>query len=197
MERSIVFAGFGGQGILFAGHVLAEAAMNAGAEVIWIPSYGPEMRGGTASCTVIIGDEPIGSPIVDHPDVAVVFNPPSLAKFAPMVAPGGVLIVNDSLVEAPSGRDDVDEIRIRCTPLAREAGDDRLINVVALGALVARTGLVPPDRIREALHAIVGKKRPDALAVDLRAFDLGMAAVAPGPREAAGPAVAEEATAPL
>ena len=153
------------------------------------------MRGGTASCTVIVGDEPIGSPIVDHPDVAVVFNPPSLAKFGPMVAPGGVLIVNDSLVEAPSGRDDLDEIRVRCTPLAREAGDDRLINVVALGALVARTGIVPPDRIREALHAIVGKKRPEALVVDLRAFDLGMAAVASGTGQLTDrPAVEESAT---
>jgi 2-oxoglutarate ferredoxin oxidoreductase subunit gamma len=176
MERSIVFAGFGGQGILFAGHVLAQAAMDEGAQVIWIPSYGPEMRGGTAFCTVIKADEPIGSPIVDHPDMAVVFNPPSLAKFGPMIAPGGVLVVNDSLIEASSGREDIDEVRVRCTQLAREAGDDRLINVVALGALVARTGVVRPDSIREALRVIVGKKRPEALEIDLRAFDLGLAA---------------------
>ena len=177
MERSIVFAGFGGQGILFAGHVLAEAAMDEGSQVIWIPSYGPEMRGGTAFCTVIIGDEPIGSPIVDHPDMAVTFNPPSLARFGPTIAPGGVLIVNDSLVEASAGRDDIDEVRVRCTQLAREAGDDRLINVVALGALVARTGIVQAESIREALRSVVGKKRPEALEIDLRAFDLGMAAV--------------------
>lgn len=181
MERSIIFAGFGGQGILFAGHVLAQAAMDEGAEVIWIPSYGPEMRGGTASCTVIVGDEVIGSPIVDHPDIAVVFNPPSLAKFGPIVAPGGVLVVNDSLVEAVSGRGDLDEVRVRCTPLAREAGDDRLINVVALGALVARTKIVRPDSVRGALREIVGKKRPEALDIDLRAFDLGLRAGAREP----------------
>ncbi len=177
MERSIVFAGFGGQGILFAGHVLAEAAMDEGSQVIWIPSYGPEMRGGTAFCTVIIGDEPIGSPIVDHPDMAVAFNPPSLAKFGPTIVPGGVLVVNDSLVEASAGRGDIDEIRVRCTQLAREAGDDRLINVVALGALVGRTGIVRAESVRWALRDIVGKKRPEALEIDLRAFDLGLAAV--------------------
>ncbi len=189
MERSIIFAGFGGQGILFAGHVLAQAAMTEGAQVLWIPSYGPEMRGGTASCTVLIGDETIGSPIVDHPDAAVVFNPPSLAKFAPIVAAGGVLVVNDSLIEAVSGRDDVDEVRVKCTALAREAGDDRLINVVALGALVARTRLVRPESIRDALREIVGKKRPQALEIDLRAFDLGLAA-ASGAGAAPEPATA-------
>ncbi len=178
MERSIIFAGFGGQGILFAGHVLAQAAMGEGAEVIWIPSYGPEMRGGTASCTVIVGDAIIGSPVVDHPDCAVVFTPPALAKFGPIVAPGGVLVVNDSLVEAVSGRDDVDEVRVRCTSLAGEAGDDRLINVVALGALVARTAIVRPESVRQALREIVGRKRPEALEVDLRAFDLGLQAAA-------------------
>lgn len=174
MERSIVFAGFGGQGILFAGNVLAQSAMDEGREVLWIPSYGPEMRGGTASCTVIIGDEPIGSPVVDRPDMALAFNPPSLAKFGPMVAPGGVLVVNDSLIEAVAGRDDIDEIRVPCTELARQAGDDRLINVVALGALIGRTGVVSPEAVRGALRYIVGKKRPQALEVDLRAFDLGM-----------------------
>ena len=87
MERSIIIAGFGGQGILFTGHVLAEAAMLDGLEVLWIPSYGPEMRGGTASCTVIVGDGPIGSPVVDRADAAIVMNPPSLERFAPIVTP--------------------------------------------------------------------------------------------------------------
>ena len=98
VERSIIIAGFGGQGILFAGKVLARAAMNEDREVLWIPSYGPEMRGGTASCTVIVGDEPIGSPVVDLADAAVVLNPPSHAKFATKVAPGGLLVVNETLV---------------------------------------------------------------------------------------------------
>lgn len=174
MERAVVFAGFGGQGLLFAGQVLATAAMTAGRETLWIPSYGPEMRGGTAACTVIVGDEPIGSPIVDRPDAAVVMNPPSLAKYGPLVAPGGLLVVNDSLVEAMAGRDDVDELRVPCTPLARQAGNDTLVTVVALGALIGRLPLVEADAVRGALREIVGKKRPQVLEVDLRAFDAGL-----------------------
>ena len=179
MERSVIFAGFGGQGILFAGHVLADAAVDEGLEVFWIPSYGPEMRGGTASCTVIIGDEPIGSPVVDRASAAVVMNPPSLARFEPLVAPGGILIVNDSLVEAESERRDLEEVRVPCTSLAREAGDDRLISVVALGALIGRLPLVSPEALRRAITAAVGTKRPAILAADLAAFDAGLAAGRP------------------
>ncbi len=98
MQTEVIFAGFGGQGVLFAGQVLAFAAMDAGYDVTWMPSYGPEMRGGTANCTVVIADEEIGSPTVKHPKAAVVMNLPSLDKFEPLVAPGGVLIVNSSLV---------------------------------------------------------------------------------------------------
>ena len=119
MERSTVFAGFGGQGLLFAGEALARAALAQGMEVLWIPSYGPEMRGGTANCTVIASDSPIGSPVVDHLDAAVLLNPPSLAKFLPMVASGGLVIVNDSLIEAAVDRTDVRVLRVQCTSLAR------------------------------------------------------------------------------
>jgi 2-oxoglutarate ferredoxin oxidoreductase subunit gamma len=170
MERSIIFAGFGGQGILFAGKMLARAAMNEDREVLWIPSYGPEMRGGTASCTVIVGDEPIGSPVVDRADAAVVLNPPSHAKFAPHVAPGGLLVVNETLVAALSGRTD---IRIPCTRLAKDAGDDSLVSVVALGALVGYLQLVRPTSIRNAIRETVGPKRPEVLDADLAAFDVG------------------------
>src|SRR5512140_679725 len=107
MELSTIIAGFGGQGILFAGKVLAEAGLLEGREVLWIPSYGPEMRGGTASCTVIIADKMIGSPIVDHADHAVVLNPPSMAKYAAVVAVGGLLVVNTTLIEAESDREDI------------------------------------------------------------------------------------------
>lgn len=174
MERSVVIAGFGGQGILFAGHVLADAAVGEDLEVFWIPSYGPEMRGGTASCTVIVADEPIGSPVVDRATAVVVMNPPSLARFEPLVAPGGVLIVNDTLVEAAATRTDVDEVRVPCTALARDAGDDRLVSVVALGALISRLDLVPPDAVRRAITESVGTKRPEILAADLAAFDAGL-----------------------
>ncbi len=173
MERSIIIAGFGGQGILFAGKVLARAAMNEDREVLWIPSYGPEMRGGTASCTVIIGDEPIGSPVVDRADAAVVLNPPSHAKFAGKVAPGGLLVSNETLVGETSGRSDITELRIPCTRLARDAGDDSLVSVVALGALVGHLRLVRPTSIRNAIRETVGTKHLEVLDADLAAFDVG------------------------
>ncbi len=183
MERSVVFAGFGGQGLLFAGQVLARAAIKDGLEAFWIPSYGPEMRGGTASCTVIVGDGPIGSPVVDRFDAAVVMNLPSLRKFAPRVAPGGLLAMNTSLLgEETSGRSDLDELRLRCTELAAQGGDDKLVSVVALGALVARLGWVTPESVRAALQEMVGRKRPEIVEADLGAFTAGLQA---GPAAAA------------
>jgi 2-oxoglutarate ferredoxin oxidoreductase subunit gamma len=146
MERSTILAGFGGQGLLFAGKVLAEAAMLEGREVLWIPSYGPEMRGGTASCTVIVADRLIGSPVVDRADHAVVLNPPSMARYAPLVATGG---------------------------LARRAGDDKLVSVVALGALVGRRRFVEPESVHLALARLLGSRHPEMLAVDNAAFDAG------------------------
>jgi 2-oxoglutarate ferredoxin oxidoreductase subunit gamma len=176
MERSTIFAGFGGQGILFAGRVLAEAALIEGREVLWIPSYGPEMRGGTACCTVIVADRPIGSPVVDRADHAVVLNPPSMAKYAPAVARGGLLVVNTSLIEAEPDRTDLEVLPLACTSLARRAGDDKLVSVVALGALVGRRRFVEPASIHAALERVVGRKHPEMLAVDLAAFDAGYAA---------------------
>jgi len=177
VERSVVFAGFGGQGLLFAGQVLARAAIKDGLEAFWIPSYGPEMRGGTASCTVIVGDGPIGSPVVDRFDAAVVMNLPSLRKFASRVAPGGLLAMNTSLLgEETCGRTDLDELRLRCTELAAEGGDDKLVSVVALGALVARLGWVTPESVRVALKEMVGRKRPEIVEADLGAFAAGLQA---------------------
>ncbi len=173
MERSIVFAGFGGQGILFAGQIMARAAIKDGLETFWIPSYGPEMRGGTASCTVIVGETEIGSPVVDRYDAAVVMNPPSLVKFAPRVADGGLLIVNASLVSEGSGVTGLHEIRVDCTGLAAGAGDDKLISVVALGALIGRSGIVTAASVEDAIREVVGAKRPQVLDADLAAFDAG------------------------
>jgi 2-oxoglutarate ferredoxin oxidoreductase subunit gamma len=175
VEYSVVLAGFGGQGLLVTGKMLARAAMAEDREVFWIPSYGPEMRGGTASCTVIIADEPIGSPVVDRVDAAVALNPPSLTRFGPLVEPGGILVVNQTLVEAESGREDIDEVRVPCTRLAREAGDDRLVGVAALGALVGRTGIVKPGSVRRAIVEIVGARHPAMLEADLAVFERGLA----------------------
>ena len=180
MERATVFAGFGGQGLLFAGEALARAALAQGMEVLWIPSYGPEMRGGTANCTVIAADTPIGSPVVDHLDAAVLLNPPSLAKFLSMVAPGGLVIVNDSLVEAAVTRRDVRVLCIPCTALAREAGGERLTSVVALGALIGGLGIIGVETARAALCAMVERKHPELLDGNLRAFGAGLEAMQVG-----------------
>jgi 2-oxoglutarate ferredoxin oxidoreductase subunit gamma len=173
MERSTIIAGFGGQGILFAGKVLAEAALIEGREVLWIPSYGPEMRGGTASCTVIVADRLIGSPVVDRADHAVVLNPPSMARYTSLVAAGGLMVVNTTLIEAEPGRDDIDLVEVPCTALARQAGDDKLVSVVALGALVGRRRFVEPESVRRALEILLGAKKPQLIAIDCAAFDAG------------------------
>jgi 2-oxoglutarate ferredoxin oxidoreductase subunit gamma len=176
MERSTVFAGFGGQGILFAATVLARAATAEGLEVLWIPSYGPEMRGGTASCTVITGDEPIGSPAVDRADAAVALNPPSMAKFEPIVAPGGLLVLNTSLIEAEPRRTDIEVVAIPCTALARSAGDDRLVSIVALGALLARRPIVGLAAARDAMADMLESRGLAILGADLAALEAGFEA---------------------
>jgi 2-oxoglutarate ferredoxin oxidoreductase subunit gamma len=173
MELSTIIAGFGGQGILFAGKVLAEAGLLEGREVLWIPSYGPEMRGGTASCTVIIADKMIGSPIVDRADHAVALNPPSMAKYVPVVASGGLLVVNTTLIEAEAGRDDIDVLEVPCTAVAKRAGDDKLVSVVALGALVGRRRFVEPETVHRALAIVLGDRHADMVDADVAAFDAG------------------------
>jgi len=180
MERSTIFAGFGGQGILFAGNILARAAMAEGLEVFWIPSYGPEMRGGTASCTVIVAEEPIGSPVIDRADAVVALNPPSLAKFEAEVGPAGLLVLNTSLIEALPSRTDIEVVAVPCTALARTAGDDKLVSVVALGALVARRPIVPLAVVRRALEVVLLAKRPEILAADLAALEAGYVAAVEG-----------------
>jgi 2-oxoglutarate ferredoxin oxidoreductase subunit gamma len=178
MERATIFGGFGGQGILFAAQVLAQAGVQEGRDVSWMPSYGPEMRGGTASCTVIVADRPIGSPIVDRADVVVALNPPSLAKFEPVLVPGGLLVINTSLIEAEPRRIDIDAVGVPCTALARAAGDDRLVSVVGLGALLTRRPFVTEVAIRDALVELVGRKHPELVSADLAALEAGVAAAA-------------------
>jgi len=178
MQHATVFGGFGGQGLLFAGHVLAQAAVIEGRAVSWMPSYGPEMRGGTASCTVIIADHRIGSPIVDMADSVVALNPPSLAKFEALLVPGGLLILNATLIEAEAKRTDVEVAPIACTALARECGDDRFVSVVALGGLIARRPIVGREAIRQALVDVLGPRRPEMIEANLAAFGRGYRAAA-------------------
>ena len=178
MQHATIFGGFGGQGLLFAGHVLAQAAVIEGRTVSWMPSYGPEMRGGTASCTVIIADRPIGSPIVDSADSVIALNPPSLAKFEPLLVPGGLLIVNATLIEAEPRRTDIEVAAIPCTALARAGGDDRFVSVVALGGLIARRPIVGRESLRQALVEVLGDQRPQMIDANLAAFSSGYEAAA-------------------
>jgi 2-oxoglutarate ferredoxin oxidoreductase subunit gamma len=176
MQHATIFGGFGGQGLLFAGHVLAQAALLEGRAVSWMPSYGPEMRGGTAYCTVVIADHPIGSPIVDSADSVIALNPPSLAKFEPLLVAGGLLIVNASLIEAEPRRTDVEAVAIPCSALARASGDDRFVSIVALGGLIARRPIVAGDSLRQALGDVLGAHRPALIDANMAAFESGHAA---------------------
>jgi 2-oxoglutarate ferredoxin oxidoreductase subunit gamma len=140
MHTEIILSGFGGQGIMFAGQIMSYAAMDSGREVTWIPSYGPEMRGGTANCTVVIADEEIGSPVVKNPDAVLVMNLPSLDKYEPLVKPGGALVINASMVDRTATRTDIISVAIPCNEIAEEIGNPRLANMVAIGALLACMG---------------------------------------------------------
>ncbi len=176
MHESFVFAGFGGQGVMFAGQLLAYAGMDVGREVTWIPSYGPEMRGGTAHCFVVVSDKPIGSPIVRHPNVGIVFNNPSFEKYINEVATGGLLVVNDSLIEYPPQRDDITELRVKATDIAYEIGDARLTNMILLSATLAAHPVIPVDDLRAAVEAHIPAHRRNLLPKNFEAIDRGVAA---------------------
>lgn len=139
MQNDVIIAGFGGQGVMLMGKILAYAGMEEGKEVSWFPSYGPEMRGGTANCTVVISDRPVGSPVVEHPSTVLAMNLPSLDKFEPQLKPGGLLMINSSLIQRGAHRDDVNEIRVPANAIANEIGNPRGANMVALGAFVGAT----------------------------------------------------------
>jgi 2-oxoglutarate ferredoxin oxidoreductase subunit gamma len=151
METSIIIAGFGGQGVLFAGQLLAYAGMDTGRYVTWIPSYGPEMRGGTANCTVIISQDPIGAPLVARPDIAIALNQPSFDKYEPLLKPGGLLVVNSSLVSETSGRSDIEAVTIAANAIAEEFGSIKMLNMVALGAMLRRRPILDLDTLEQTL----------------------------------------------
>jgi 2-oxoglutarate ferredoxin oxidoreductase subunit gamma len=178
-EHSIVIAGFGGQGVLFAGLVLCRAGMNAGLNVAWIPSYGPEMRGGTANCTVILSREEIGSPVVSRPTSALVMNEPSLVKYCSRVQRGGTLVVNRSLSESSVSRADLRVVDVPANAIAAECGSERTANMVALGALVQATGVLPLSAVEAALEETLSEGNKRTLAGhNLMALRRGAAAAA-------------------
>ena len=173
MTTQILIAGFGGQGVLFAGKLLAYKGMYDGKELSWLPSYGPEMRGGTANCSVIISDTPVGSPIVDKPDVLMVMNLPSLDKYENAVVKGGKIFVDSSFIERKVVRDDVNAYYIPATKMAAEAGVPTLANMILLGKMLKETQVLDFEGLDGVFKKIVSAKRADLIEVNLKALELG------------------------
>ena len=171
--REMIAAGFGGQGIMLMGQIIAHAAMNDGKNVIWIPSYGPEMRGGTANCSVVVSDGEIASPLISSPDILVVMNQPSLAKFVNRLKKGGTLVYNTDLVTYDNPRDDINIVGVNANSIALELGNERVANIVVLGVLGEVTDMASVESLREALKELLGAKKASLLEINIKAFEKG------------------------
>ncbi len=170
---AILLAGFGGQGILFAGKQLVSTGMKLGKQVSWLPSYGPEMRGGTCNCSVNIEDEPIGSPLVTTPDILIAMNKPSLLKFMNKVKKGGLILLDSSLIDVTPERDDIKVACVPATDMADKNGLGGLANVIMLGALMKQTGMFDADYFRANIKAASPKSKPQLGELNEKAFLLG------------------------
>jgi 2-oxoglutarate ferredoxin oxidoreductase subunit gamma len=173
MQTEVIISGFGGQGTLYAGQVLVYAAMDEGKQVTWIPSYGPEMRGGTANCTVVISDEEIGSPTVKHPKAVLALNLPSLDKYEDMIAPGGCLVVNESMVNRKPERTDIRVVMLPANEIAREIGNERATNMVMLGALLANMDILPIEALEKALKNHTAQRLQKFVEMNIQALRRG------------------------
>jgi 2-oxoglutarate ferredoxin oxidoreductase subunit gamma len=173
VQTEIIISGFGGQGVLFAGQLLAYTALDNGLEVTWFPSYGPEMRGGTAHCIVIISDDEIGSPVILNPYAAIVMNLPSLDKYESLVKEGGILVVNTSLVNRNPTRDDITSVLVPANEIAEELGDSRLANIVLVGALFECLDTLSLKAIGEGLGKHIPEHHRDLLGANLKALERG------------------------
>ncbi len=173
MYQGIRISGFGGQGVISAGVLLAQAGLEEGKEVSFFPAYGAEMRGGTANCSVVVSSDEVSTPIVTVPDTAIVLNEPSLAKFEPMVKPGGLLIVNTSLVNSKPTRKDIKILNVPCNEIAGELGNGKVMNMVAMGAFAAATGAVSIDAIAKALPKVYKKLKPEVIELNVKALRRG------------------------
>ena len=171
---NVLLAGFGGQGVLFAGKLIAEAGLIEGREISWLPSYGPEMRGGTANCSVCLSDEAIGSPLVLEPDVLIAMNQPSLDKFFGDVIPGGMVITDSTMIAHVPERDDITIFEVPATKLAEEAGLKGLANVVLVGKLLKEMGFCGVEALDKAIVKSVPPKRQHLVEPNRRALDIGM-----------------------
>ncbi len=173
METSIIISGFGGQGVLFAGQLLAYAGMDNDKHVTWIPSYGPEMRGGTANCTVIISDDPIGAPLVAEPDVVIALNLPSFEKYEGLVKPGGLLVVNSSLTSAKTLRNDIDVIYVPANDIANDLGSVKMMNMAAIGAMLGKRPFLSLHQVKQALDAHLPARKAELLAANKLVLEKG------------------------
>lgn len=174
MTHEIVCAGFGGQGVMLIGQLIAYAGMFDEKAVSWVPSYGPEMRGGTANCAVVVSDEPVGSPVVSEPDGLIAMNKPSLEKFLPAVKPGGVVVYNSSLITIDQTRDDLRILSAPANDLATELGNSKVANLVALGLFLQATKAVTVDGIEKALSKVLPPRRHKLIPLNLEALKKGM-----------------------
>lgn len=177
MRHAVIMAGFGGQGMMLAGQLLAYAGMLEGKHVSWYPSYGPEMRGGTANCTVVVSDEPVASPVVSEATALIAMNRPSLERFENAVEPQGVLVYNSSLIDAGPGRSDVRAVPVPANMLAEELGDKRVANIVVLGALLAATGMVAPESVVASLKKTLPERRQNLIPLNEQALAKGASAL--------------------
>jgi len=173
MTFETIMAGFGGQGLLFSGKVLAHAALIENKELSWLPSYGPEMRGGTCNCSVIVSDEPVGSPIIAHPNILMVMNEPSLDKFEDAVTPGGTIFVDSSLIARKVRRTDVEAVYVPATEMAKGMEATSLANMILLGAIVEKIRCVNPDTVDEALRHTISARKAALLDLNLKAVEAG------------------------
>jgi 2-oxoglutarate ferredoxin oxidoreductase subunit gamma len=173
VHESVIMSGFGGQGILLMGQLLCYAGMHEGLQVTWMPSYGPEMRGGTANCTVMLSSERVGSPVTQYPSSLVVMNKPSLDKFESVLQPGGFLVINSSLVERDPRRSDFRIIKVPANKIAEEAGTLQVTNMAALGAYVAGKEIVRLESVILALRRMIPEHRHDLLAANQEALRQG------------------------
>ena len=173
-DLNLVLAGFGGQGLLFAGKVTAYAGLMEGREISWLPSYGPEMRGGTANCSVCVSDEPIGSPLVLEPNALIAMNLPSYDKFIDTVKPGGVALVDSTMVEKKSERTDIKAFYVPATRLADEAGLKGLANIILLGKLWKEMGFCSPEALQKGLEKCIPASKAAMLELNRKALQIGM-----------------------
>jgi 2-oxoglutarate ferredoxin oxidoreductase subunit gamma len=178
MNKEMIFAGFGGQGVMLMGQILAYAGMLEGQQVSWFPAYGPEMRGGTANCSIIIGDEPVGTPIVTEPSVVVAMNLPSLDKFEPSLPVGGTLLINSSLIDRKPHRTDVKTYYVPCNDIAQELGNLKVANMVMVGAIIAASGVVNIDSVITVLAKKIFKNKPKVMPINEQAIRRGLECVA-------------------